>query len=171
MKVKAKKIIFILAILLILFSIHTKVLAWDSIVQDGKSFLEQGSTETTIAGEHELQGLSSYLYNILLVAGIVIAVVVATVLGVQFMMGGAEGQAKVKEMLVPFIAGCIIVFAGFGFWKIAIQVGKKLEGATGTTETIHSTLLGTGNSCPYCKDPLSDSEIGRGRCAACGKAL
>lgn len=168
MKAKTKKIIFILAILLMLFSIHTKVLAWDSIIQDGKSFLEQGTTENTIAGEHELQGLSSYLYNILLVAGIVIAVVVATVLGIQFMIGGAEGQAKVKEMLIPFVVGCIIVFAGFGFWKIAIQVGKKLEGVETTT---HSTLPGTGSQCPYCKDPLSDSEIGRGRCTACGKAI
>lgn len=45
------------------------------------------------------------------------------------MIGGAEGQAKVKEMLVPFIVGCIVVFGGFAFWKIALQVGQKLEDA------------------------------------------
>lgn len=50
-------------------------------------------------------------------------------LGVQFMIGGAEGQAKVKEMLVPFVVGCIVVFGGFAFWKIALEVGKKLEDA------------------------------------------
>ena len=43
------------------------------------------------------------------------------------MVGGAEGQAKVKEMLVPFIVGCVIVFGGFGFWKIAVTIGNKLE--------------------------------------------
>ncbi|MDE5830159.1 MAG: hypothetical protein K2H53_00125 [Clostridia bacterium] len=74
-----------------------------------------------------MKTLSGYLYNILLTAGVIIAVIIATILGVQFMIGGAEGQAKVKEMLVPYIAGCIIVFGGFGFWKIALTVGKKIE--------------------------------------------
>lgn len=46
------------------------------------------------------------------------------------MLGGAEGQAKVKEMLIPFVVGCVIVFGGFGFWKLAITFGEKLEGSS-----------------------------------------
>ena len=46
------------------------------------------------------------------------------------MLGGAEGQAKVKEMLVPFVVGCIVVFGGFGLWKIAITLGNQLESVT-----------------------------------------
>lgn len=136
MKSSIKKITLILVAFIILFSINTKVFAWTAIIEDGQSFIGQADgSVNTITSESELQSLSGYLYNVLLAAGVVIAVIVATILGVQFMLGGAEGQAKVKEMLIPFVVGCIIVFGGFGIWKIAITVGQKLEG-TAYIETI-----------------------------------
>lgn len=127
MKSLLKKIILMLVILILLFSINTKVFAWSEIIKDGQNFLSQADDSKVNIDTDGLKIVSGYLYNILLAAGVVIAVIVATVLGVQFMMGGAEGQAKVKEMILPFIVGCIIVFGGFGFWKIAITVGQKLE--------------------------------------------
>ena len=57
------------------------------------------------------------------------------------MIGGAEGQAKVKEMIVPYIAGCIIVFGGFGFWKIALTVGEKIE-EVGINSKSETTQIG-----------------------------
>ena len=127
MKSVFKKIILMLVILILLFSINTKVFSWSEIIKDGQNFLSQADDSKVNIDTDGLKIVSGYLYNILLAAGVVIAVIVATVLGVQFMMGGAEGQAKVKEMILPFIVGCIIVFGGFGFWKIAITVGQKLE--------------------------------------------
>ena len=129
MKNKIKKVFFILIILIILFSINTKVFAWSEVISGGKQFISDGesSGQTQVTSE-KIEDLSGYIYNILLVSG-VIAVVVVTVLGIQFMIGGAEGQAKVKEMLVPFIVGCVVVFGGFAFWKIAITIGEKLESA------------------------------------------
>ena len=76
----------------------------------------------------DIEAASGYLYNILLSLGIVIAVIIATILGVQFMLSEAEGQAKVKEMLIPFVIGCIVVFGGFGIWKIALSLGSEAEG-------------------------------------------
>lgn len=130
MKNKIKKVFFILIILIILFSINTKVFAWSEVISGGKQFISDGesSGQTQVTSE-KIEDLSGYIYNILLVSGVVIAVVVVTVLGIQFMIGGAEGQAKVKEMLVPFIVGCVVVFGGFAFWKIAITIGEKLESA------------------------------------------
>lgn len=127
MKSVLEKVVLMLIILILLFSINTEVFAWSEIIKDGQSFLGQADQGKVNIDTEGLKSVSGYLYNILLAAGVVIAVIVATVLGVQFMMGGAEGQAKVKEMLLPFIVGCIIVFGGFGFWKIAITVGQKLE--------------------------------------------
>lgn len=137
MKKVIKKIIFILILLIILLNINTETKAWSEVIQDGKDFISAG--EASDAGnieKGELKDLSGYLYNILLAAGVIIAVIVATVLGIQFMIGGAEGQAKVKEMLVPFIIGCVVVFGGFAIWKIALTVGSQLEDAVAKTETI-----------------------------------
>lgn len=128
MKKLCKRIIFVIIILIILISINTETLAWSQIIQDGQSFMQTGKDSgNTPIDSMGLRSASSYIYNILLVAGIVIAVIIASVLGIQFMLGGAEGQAKVKEMMLPYIVGCIIVFGGFGFWKIALKIGEKLD--------------------------------------------
>lgn len=169
MKNIVKKALFILIILIILFSINTKVFAWSSVIKDGDSFVQAGEEHGgQMVDAASLKTLSSYLYNILLSAGIVVAVVVATVLGIQFMMGGAEGQAKVKEMLVPFIVGCIVVFGGFGFWKIAITVGQKLEDST-TTQYDFSEK--TCKSCGQRVNPKFDIDKHTYVCPKCGQSM
>ena len=42
------------------------------------------------------------------------------------MMGSVEEKAEVKETLVPFIVGCVVVFAAFAIWKIFILIGNGL---------------------------------------------
>lgn len=137
MKRIIKKIIFILVLLIILVNINTQTKAWSEVVQSGKDFISAGEgSDSGKIQEGELKDLSGYLYNILLAGGVIIAVIVATVLGIQFMVGGAEGQAKVKETLVPFIIGCVVVFGGFAIWKIALTVGKQIESVGIKPETI-----------------------------------
>lgn len=130
MKSIVKKIFLILVILIILFSLNTKVFAMSEIISDAQGFLQKADQSKANIEVSGLQDLSGYIYNILLSIGVVVSVIVATMLGVQFMLGGAEGQAKVKEMLIPFVVGCVIVFGGFGFWKLAITFGEKLEGSS-----------------------------------------
>ena len=127
MKSISKKIILILAILMLLFSINSRVYAFGTIVQDGDDFISSADKSKVGIEASDLQDLSGFLYNALLSTGVVVAVIVATVLGIQFVLGGAEGQAKVKEMLVPFVVGSVVVFGGFGIWKIAIEIGKRVE--------------------------------------------
>lgn len=134
MKNMYKKIIIIFTILMLLFCINSRVYAWSEIMKDGKDFLNAADSSKANINEGEmkssLQEASGYLFNLLLTVGIVVAVIVASVLGIQFIIGGAEGQAKVKEMLVPFVVGCIVVFGAFAIWKVALTIGKKLETAS-----------------------------------------
>lgn len=163
------KIIFILMLLTIIFSVTTEVKGWSQIIKDGKDFIQAGeqSGEAQI-DSRALQDLSGYLYNILLAAGVIVAVIVATVLGIQFMIGGAEGQAKVKEMLVPFIVGCIIVFGGFGLWKIAVTIGNSLE------NTDPNQYNFSEKSCPSCGEkvePKFDIDKHTYVCPKCGTPM
>ena len=140
-------VLFIIIIFTIIFSFTNKTYALSSIIEQGKDFLATGEEQkyNTIKDgsgfEQDLEGLSGYLYNIALAAGIIIAVIIATILGVQFMIGGAEGQAKVKERLIPFIAGCVVVFGGFGFWKLAIELGKRLDNVgVASTQVVRASV-------------------------------
>ena len=40
------------------------------------------------------------------------------------MISSVEEQAKIKELLVPYVAGCIVIFGAFGIWKLAVNIFK-----------------------------------------------
>lgn len=128
MKIINKKFFYILIIFILIISVNSNVFALD-IIQKGDSFLNDADANEAKVDPNKINDLSDKLSSVLLSVGIVIAVIVATVLGIQFMMGGAEGQAKVKEMLIPFVVGCVVVFGAVGIWKIALAIGKKFETA------------------------------------------
>lgn len=92
------------------------------IVSEGDSFISKGENTSSTIKQGNLENMSDILYNILLTAGIIIAFAVGGILGIKFMTGGIEGQADVKNMLVPYIVGCVIVFGAFGIWKIVLTI-------------------------------------------------
>lgn len=98
------------------------------VITSGKDFLSKGDTATTVIDEGQLKSASNEIYNTLLAIAIVVAVIVAMILGIQFMWASADEKAKVKEALMPFVAGCIVVFGSFTIWKVAVNVGNKTEG-------------------------------------------
>lgn len=57
--------------------------------------------------------------------------VVGIIIGIQFMVASAEDKAKVKETLVPYIVGCIVIFGAFTIWSIAVNLGQGTKLATG----------------------------------------
>ena len=42
------------------------------------------------------------------------------------MLGSIEEKANIKESLIPFVIGCIVVFGAFGIWRIFVSLGSKL---------------------------------------------
>lgn len=91
----------------------------DEIIKEAQGFINKGSNENTIVWAN-LQSASNTLYNILLSIGIFAAIAIGMYLGVKFMLASAEDKAKVKESLIPYIAGCVIVFGAFTIWKLVI---------------------------------------------------
>lgn len=122
-----KKIInvTILSIILFLsFNINcTKVNAVDTVddVMSGASqFLEAG--EKVQINDDSLQSTSDFIYNLLLAIAIIVAVVIGMSIGIRFMMAGIDDKVKIKESLMPYFVGCIVVFGAFGIWKLAVTI-------------------------------------------------
>jgi len=90
------------------------------MMNDANAFVSAGNEEV-VSGD-DLQGISNVLYNILLEVGITIAVIVGGIIGIKFMMASVEEKAQYKELLVPYVVGCIIVFGSFAIWKIAVTL-------------------------------------------------
>lgn len=110
--------------------------ALGNVFRDGKDFLENGNAISETLNTTELEETSDYIYNALLGFAIMVAIIVAMVLGIQFMAASADEKAKVKEAILPFVVGCIVVFGAFTIWKIAVNIGNDAEDSiTGQTLT------------------------------------
>ncbi len=120
-----KKTLKIMLILIVLSSIilpSYKVYATDDVISGGNGFISAGGGGASPISDANIKDVSNTVYNILLAVATVVAVIVGAVLGIQFMTGSMEDQAKVKESLVPFVFGCVIVFGAFGIWKVAALI-------------------------------------------------
>lgn len=117
------KIIIVFFILTIIL-LPKNIFAISNVFNGGDDFIN-GANANTI-DETNLDTVSEIIYNTLLALGIVTAVIIASILGIKFMTGGISEQAKVKESLIPFVAGCAVIFGAFGIWKIIVTVGQGL---------------------------------------------
>lgn len=96
----------------------------DTIITSGTSFIDSAK-ENKIEAE-TIKKLSNTIYNILLVAGIIIAIIIGAVIGIMFITGSVEQKADVKKLLIPYIVGCVIVFGSFAIWKIAVTMFSSM---------------------------------------------
>ncbi len=92
----------------------------DEVLSEANSFLSAGSSsESTLNGTNVIKA-SNTLYNILFSIGIFLSVAIGMYLGGKFMVSSVEEKAKVKEMLIPYIVGCVVIFGSFIIWKLII---------------------------------------------------
>lgn len=95
------------------------------VISGGDSFIDAGKDGSAKIDKGSLQNASSSIYNILLICGVIIAVLIGSIMGIKFMIGSVEEKAEIKAALVPFVIGCIVVFGAFGIWKIVVTIGNN----------------------------------------------
>ena len=121
-----KKISLIL-ILILIISItilngqEVKALSISNIIGGADDFVNSGQTQSENALNTQIiTDTSNLIYNTFLIVGVCVAVIVGAILGIQFMTGSVEQKVKVKESLIPFMIGCVILFGAFGIWRLVI---------------------------------------------------
>lgn|SRR5574344_1194081 len=63
-------------------------------------------------GDAKLQNKTGEILGLIQVIGYVTAVVMATVMGIKYILASPEGKADLKKTMLPFAIGCIILTAG-----------------------------------------------------------
>ena len=128
--------ILIISMLLLILIFPTKVLATDidELIGKGQNFLSKGDPLENVINVDELQSTSKNIYNLLLTIGIAIAVIVGAILGIKIITAEVEEKAKLKEMIIPYILGCVIVFSAFSIWKTIVQIGSNIEHGEGYSD-------------------------------------
>lgn len=94
----------------------------DEVINEGSNFIDIGKNQGGKIDSTNLKSASNTIYNILLGIGVFLTVAVGMYLAIKFMISSVEEKAQVKESLIPYIAGCVIIFGAFTIWKLAITL-------------------------------------------------
>lgn len=98
------------------------------IITGADDFIQSGvSDKNPTINDSDLKNMSDLLYNVLLIIAIIVAVIVGLVIAIQFITGSVAQKAKVKETLIPYIAGCIVIFGAFGIWKLVVGILSQTQ--------------------------------------------
>ena len=123
---KVISIILLLVLILLGISQISYATTLSGMMSESDSFIQAANQEKI--GQDKLKNLSDTIYNILLVIAIIASVIVGVVLGVQFMLAsGAEGKAEVKQALLPYFVGMVVVFGSFGIWKVIVLILNSVQ--------------------------------------------
>ena len=122
-------VIILMFLLILIFP--TEVFATDNLIKKANDFLKKGQKVENVINTNQLQTTSNYVYNLILAIGIGISVIVGAIIGIKIIMATtAEEKAKIKEMIIPYIVGCIILFAAFAIWRAFVKFGTDIEAET-----------------------------------------
>lgn len=131
---KVFKVVFIMLLLFIL--LNTSVYATNpttpqsktglsDIIGGAKNFIsegQQGNSNEPAMDNTSMKDASKLVYNIFLILGMAVAVIVGIVMGIKFMTGSIDEKADVKNSLIPYVAGCAVVFGAFTIWKFVLNI-------------------------------------------------
>jgi hypothetical protein len=130
-KIFNKKVLIVLALIgIICLSFGVTVFAAETVDTDiwgqGQNFINKGKAGNTIAFDAVWQDLKP-VAQIVMGIGLVVLVCVGSVLGVKYMIAGADDKAKVKQKLVWFCVAAALIVGATGIFNIVVEVASQLD--------------------------------------------
>ena len=116
------KILLIIVIMQFMMVPTSQASFWGDIFDTGDNFIQDGKNQGVAIDATDMKNETSKIYNLLFAAGVVLTVIIGAVLGIKLMFAGIEEKAKVKEMLIPYVAGCVVIYGAFGIWKLMVNI-------------------------------------------------
>lgn len=80
----------------------------------------------TTGNNDELTDMAGKILGIIQVLGSVVSVLALVVIGIKYMLGSVEEKAKYKETMLPYIVGCIMLFAITNIATTLYKIGRGL---------------------------------------------
>lgn len=66
----------------------------------------------------KVTNIGGKIINIIQVVGIVVAIAVVLIIGIQYMTGSVEQKAEYKKVMIPYIIGAVLLVAGTSIVKV-----------------------------------------------------
>lgn len=122
MKKNKKIIMFIITIFTIVFMIIIPIISKATI--DPNDFQPGNPSQTDVT---KIANIVNPIIGTIKVAGIVIAVIILTIIGIKFMTGSIEEKAEYKKVLPVYFIGAIMVVAISQFIAVIIDIVTNIN--------------------------------------------
>ena len=100
--------------------------SYSSINEKAKEFINRGSEKETISQQKVEQDLKP-LAQILMGIAVLVLLSVGAILGVKYMISGADDRAKIKEKLIWYIVSAVLIFGAVAIFNIVINILNKVS--------------------------------------------
>lgn len=100
--------------------------SYSSINEKAKEFINRGSGKETISQQKVEQDLKP-LAQILMGIAVLVLLSVGAILGVKYMISGADDRAKIKEKLIWYIVSAVLIFGAVAIFNIVINILNKVS--------------------------------------------
>lgn len=94
--------------------------SWKDIESSAKDFMDRGQKKggsTIQSAETKMADIVVPIAQILVTIGTVVVVVVASVIGIKYMIANPEEKAKLKTQLIGLVVATIVIFAAQFIWR------------------------------------------------------
>ena len=124
---KITKIFILTILLLMILGTFSKVFCFslDDIFNSGKNFIDRGSQNATITTTEAINAFVPIGITLVGIATIVL-VVVGLIMGVKYMISGADQKAQLKQRLIYFVISVVLVYGATGIFALIIQIFNSI---------------------------------------------
>ena len=96
----------------------------DEIIGIAKSWIGRG--DNNMINEGELQNIFIPLAQVLLTIAVGVLIVATIIMGIKYMTGNAEQQAKLKQQAIGLVVSAIVVFSANVIWALVYNIMNNL---------------------------------------------
>lgn len=96
-------------------------LSWSSIVKKAKDFINKGNAEKKI-DQTQVENDVMPLAKILMGFAILTLLITGAILGVKYMIAGADEKADIKQRLVWYVVAAVLIFGAVAIYNISVSI-------------------------------------------------
>lgn len=123
-------IVMVVMILTVLPIINNNVYAsslFGNIQSSAENFLSTGKNNQKIDASTAKTKILP-IANMLVAIATVVFLIVGGIMGLQYMMSGANERAQLKQKLIWFVISVVVVYGSAGIFNIAVSIMLKVTG-------------------------------------------
>ena len=99
----------------------------EDVTGGADDFIHAGTSQDNPLDIAGIKNVTDVVYNIFLAVGIIVAVIVGLLIGIKYMTGSVSRKSDIKQLFLPYIVGCVVIFGAFGIWKIVVELLNQTQ--------------------------------------------